>query len=296
MAIYRISNLTSGAPTLVGGAGSVIAILDFCLVTKMGWSKAFSGTNLATYRAPTGNRFYLAVDDTSSTGSVRFRGFETATAAGVAVASGIGPFPTDTQCSGGLYTYVGAASAKSWELYSNGSLFHLFTYGGSSTTDIFTFGDFVSYRGGDAYGTLIRGQTTLGSNVAVSLTSGYSGLSIGAYVARAYTGIGSSLNVGILCDTALLTASTQMGGSNLPYPNPITGAIHLIPLTISEPGVGARGVLPGLWNSLQTLPLADRDTFTGSGTSAGRAFELRFIYMGGYSYKAVMETSDTWGT
>ena len=295
MAIFRISNLTFGAPTLVGGAGSVIAILDFCLVSKMGWTKAFSGTNLATYRAPTGNRFYLAIDDTSSTGSVRFRGFETATAAGVGVASGTGPFPTDLQVSGGLYTSVATSSAKSWELYSNGLLFHLFTYGGGSTTDIFTFGDFVSYRGGDAYGTLIRGQTTLGSCVASSLSSGYAGVSTGAYVARAYTGIGSSLNVGILCDS-LLTSPTQMGNSTLPYPNPITGAIHLIPLTITDPNVGARGVLPGLWNSLQTLPMADRDTFTGSGTSAGRAFELRFIYMGGYAYKAVVETSDTWGT
>ena len=41
-----ITNATSGAPTLSGTAGSLVAVLDFCLVTTLGWTKPFSGTNL----------------------------------------------------------------------------------------------------------------------------------------------------------------------------------------------------------------------------------------------------------
>lgn len=54
MAITHLTNATPGAPTLTGAIGSLIALLDFCLVTALGWTKAQSGTNLATYISPTG--------------------------------------------------------------------------------------------------------------------------------------------------------------------------------------------------------------------------------------------------
>ena len=56
----------TGAPTLNNTAGSLIAVLDFCLPQR-GWVKEFTGTNKAVYRAGTGNRkFYRVLDDNSS--------------------------------------------------------------------------------------------------------------------------------------------------------------------------------------------------------------------------------------
>ena len=69
----------AGAPVLTGQVGKMIAVLDWVLVTKGGWAKAFTGTNLAAYRSNTGNRFYLRVDDTQTI-FTRLRGYRAMTA------------------------------------------------------------------------------------------------------------------------------------------------------------------------------------------------------------------------
>mgnify|MGYP000538869411 CR=1 FL=1 len=56
---YNNNGTSAGAPALSGSAGSLITVLDFCLVTTLGWTKT-AGTNNGIYRAPTGNRRYLA--------------------------------------------------------------------------------------------------------------------------------------------------------------------------------------------------------------------------------------------
>lgn len=83
MTVSVLKSSNSGAPALTTTAGSLIAVLDFCLLTA-GWTKEFSDTNLATYRPPAGNRFYFAVDDTTTT-YARCRSFEEATAAGTQI-------------------------------------------------------------------------------------------------------------------------------------------------------------------------------------------------------------------
>jgi hypothetical protein len=62
-----------GAPSLAAAAGSLIAVLDACLVNGYGelpgagWEKFVFSANNAAYRAPSGLRHYLQVIDTSST-------------------------------------------------------------------------------------------------------------------------------------------------------------------------------------------------------------------------------------
>lgn len=100
--IYRSSD--ASAPGLTGQAGSLIGVLDACLVNgygakaAAGWAKEFSGTNLAVYRAPSGNRLRIRVNDTGTT-VARVVGYETMTD----VDTGVNPFPTAAQVSGGLY-------------------------------------------------------------------------------------------------------------------------------------------------------------------------------------------------
>ena len=52
----------SGAPVLDGQAGSLVTLLDACLVTgygsktALGWAKAFTASSRGVYRAPAGSR------------------------------------------------------------------------------------------------------------------------------------------------------------------------------------------------------------------------------------------------
>ncbi|MDR1424299.1 MAG: hypothetical protein LBI92_06840 [Azoarcus sp.] len=61
------------APSLGSSAGSLIAVLDACLIDGFGdlpgagWGKTFVGENDAAYRAPNGLRHYLHVVDTAGT-------------------------------------------------------------------------------------------------------------------------------------------------------------------------------------------------------------------------------------
>ncbi|MCD9097030.1 hypothetical protein [Luteimonas fraxinea] len=82
-----------GAPVLHGAAGRLIALLDWALVSKGGWEKAFTGTNLAAYRSATGNRMFYRVDDTQATYS-RVRGQRGMTG----ISAGLtGQFPSNAQ-------------------------------------------------------------------------------------------------------------------------------------------------------------------------------------------------------
>jgi hypothetical protein len=92
-----------------------------------GWSKEFTGTNLAAYKsnnvAGTGCR--LRVDDTAGK-TARVVGYETMTA----ISTGSGPFPTSTQRSGGSWwtkSTVADGSSRTWTLVADDRMFYLIT-------------------------------------------------------------------------------------------------------------------------------------------------------------------------
>lgn len=82
---------SSGAPSLGDGstAGSLVTLLDWILVSKGGWSKPFSSTSQAIYRADSGNRKFLKIDDRVGATAVA-RGYNNMTS----LTAGTGPFPT----------------------------------------------------------------------------------------------------------------------------------------------------------------------------------------------------------
>src|SRR5277367_4813757 len=94
--VYKSSD--ASAPVLSGQAGAMAGVLDACLVNgygskaAAGWGTAFTGTNLRAYQPASGNRLYLALDDTGTT-SCRLTGYEAMSA----VSTGTGPFPTSLQ-------------------------------------------------------------------------------------------------------------------------------------------------------------------------------------------------------
>ena len=298
MTVRFFQSTDAGAPQNTNAAGSLIAILDACLVNgygskqPAGWTKPFSGTNKAGYKQGAGsNGFYLRVEDTT-TSAARVKGCENMTGIDVTVSD----FPTNVQFSGGLHLHkTTTAVAQPWELIASEKFFVFIAQTSSSSGHKMPhfFGDIVSNKSGDAFGTvLIAVQTsshteTNTANLQTSLT----GTSSGHFMARPHTQIGSSIQCG------KFTTGNQgsLGGSGAPtYPSPIDGALHLAPVFISEPNAGLRGKLPCVWNILHQSPFQHGDIITGTGEFSGKTFLAANMTFNSGQSQALLEISDTW--
>lgn len=297
-----IGGTTGTPPTLNGQVGTLIDVLDHCLVTSLGWSKAYSGTNLAAYRAPTGNRAYLYVDDTGST-NARVYAYESMTS----ISTGVNRFPSETQVSGGGYIHKSTtadSTARNWIFLSNGVFFWLYTTPGNVATSfaqVSGFGDFTSLKSGsDQYNTFLMVQPGSGASTS-SITGDYyavtnSFTSTSSWVMRPYTGIGGSTAVHRVsdCRWGATSASSQvLGTGGATFPAPIQGGMLFSRMWIGEPPGDLRGRLPGWWNCFHTRPLPNGESFTGPTGSVIEGRTLEGLYNGnnGVHY---FETSDTW--
>ncbi len=313
--VYRSTD--ASAPQLTGTAGSLIAVLSGCLVNgygaqvSSGWTIAYSGTNLAAYRAPTGNRRYLYVSDISTIEG-RIIGFEEMTS----IAAGTGAFPTTSQLSGGLFFAKGAAGAvaRPWMLIATDTCFYLIADGTVAAgldlaanitfgQSFMFFGDFISNRPSDAYNTALivnrvgTGTAAAGSAGTIIQTT-YTGIT-GHYMARPYTQIGTSTLFG-KSHRGAICAGLTIGRDGGDFPDPMTGNMNLSYIDIWEQTGGSaaqvsrRGRLPGIWAPLHTLPAASGDVFAGSGDLAGKTFTMINLFNGGTSGRTAFEISDTW--
>lgn len=302
---HSVNGTSAGAPDLTGQAGSFIAVMDYCLVTGCGWTKEFSGTNLATYRAPTGNRFRFAVDDTGAQSAV-IRGLEVATGAGVLDAAGTQLFPTTGQAAAGLYHYkssVASATARPWAFFSNDSAFYFLSSatGAMGNFHGMFFGDTPSFKSGDTSNTSIIGATAAnqsGQGIIGVVATANAASTGGHYLARSHTQVTGAVACSKTYDSHRGYGSGQMGGTSggVNYPSPITGGMELSACYANEISIGIRARFPGLWNPMHPtaqLP-SSGDTFSGSGLLAGKTFEV--FKLSGDSGCLVIETSDTWGT
>lgn len=297
--VYRSTD--AGAPELSGTAGTLIGVLDACLVdgygslAAAGWTKAFSGVNKAAYKQPaTSNQFYLRVDDTGTT-SARVVGYESMTD----VDTGVAAFPTEAQVAGGLYctkSSVASGLARAWIMVATDSMFYLYINQdgavASTAAIMMAFGDITSYKADDAYQTLIiAGTAVAGSgNQFAKLSTTITEVESAHYLARDYTQFGSAKNVGKHSDLVKSKAADDMGRLGLTYPNPPDGGLYMAPVWIHEPSI-LRGLLPGIWNPLHTQPITHLDTFSGAGDLAGKTF-LALNLIG--TAQVFVETSDTW--
>lgn len=243
--IYRSSD--ASAPSLSGSVGSLIALLDACLVngygsqTAAGWTKAFSTTNKAAYKqnltgANNSSGMYLYVDDTGpgagGAREARTCGFETMSAI---TPTGTGQFPTSAQSLIGVGTLIirksttADATTRAWTLVANGQTIYLSIETGDQVQPlgsmIFVFGDFKSYKASDQYAVCIIGRAVenqasaqydpfqiVGGGVsgAFSLNS----KTYGHFVARTWTAAGGSLQVSKTADWGKLGANVNGGWTN----------------------------------------------------------------------------------
>ena len=317
------SSADSGAPVLKNTAGALANVLDKCLVTgygskaAAGWTKPFTGTNKAVFRAGgSGVRHYLRIDDTSS-GEARFRAFSDMT--DVDTGNGTSGYPTPGQQVNGVVIYKNNPMMN-WIVVAENNAFYLFAFyttglGNNSSPSSYSgycfnlfFGRFKSYIASDSDNWAIFGD---GSNPASSnytfaaLNSMLSGSQSNHYMSADYVGATKSVAFG---KGGMTTSATEYWGrGGYTYPYSIGGTLTAqkdIPIieTISG-GSLIRGVLPGIIMPTCNLTGANRtfDTFSGSGDDSGKTFIILPFNGSGqsvgpvsYMCYCIFQTNTTW--
>lgn len=198
-----------------------------------GWTKPFSGTNLAAYKSasPAAHGQFLRVADTTAE-YARAVGYENMTA----ISTGTGLFPTSAQVSGGYYwgknDETSGTNAVPWVFASDGRFFYLFVQacinstGGSGRSFTPTsFGDLVPESpSGDPYATVVTGASDT-SWLSTGPSYVYAYYAGDAYVAtpRARSGAGTASR-GVTVSEMNLDNNV---GAPPPLPNPVNGAIPM---------------------------------------------------------------------
>ena len=277
----RVTSIGAGVVRFATNAadGTAAGTISFKM-TPAGWTKPFTATNVAVFKSPDvlGTGMFLRVDDTGTTSS-RVVGYESMTD----VNTGLGPFPTNVQMSGGGYwakSSLATSAPVVWSLVADTRKFYLhvapYTATNVANTGGITrsFGDDTAYRpGGDPYACSLSYSTT------ATLGSQSDGMPDGAFalqhaMPRAYTALGSSVLHGAMPFTggnALSGSDSTLGA----FPSIIDGGLRLSKkwLGTAATGVPPRCDLPGLYHvpmSAAFDTFKTRDIVPGTGSLTGR--------------------------
>lgn len=218
-----------------------------------GWQK-HAGANKAAYKSlsPEASGCWARIDDTGAR-VARLRAYESMTD----VDTGVGPTPTDTQLSGGLYiakSESASSAARRWIVAASGkSVLVLIAYYGSYSWDYapYFFGDFESLKAGDAYNFAVSGDTSdysAQNYVATNAPLVQSWSSSGTFIVRSYTQAGGSVPATL--NKPGMPGSSSGSTNNPPGPNPINNSLEVTPTLIYEGTANTsprRGVIPGIY-------------------------------------------------
>jgi len=295
MTIQLYSSTDTGAPVLNGTASALIGVLDACLVngygsrTSLGWTKAFSGADLAAYLMSAGSGVYLRVDDSATT-TTKLRGFTTMSD----VNTGTNPFPTVAQsANGGIANKTDgatAATARKWIVVGTSTYFYFWNQltlkeTASQANTAWFFGDVASY-GGVGNTMLIANAVSIstgGSNVPSCTSVSNSATSPGHWINQPYAG-GTSVEVSKHFAYQVGTDGTS-GGAN-PFlgpttPNRITGGLTFCPFWIVQatPTRILRGTLPGSLAAMNFAPLSQGTKFQFDNSVGLPQAGKKYIYL-----------------
>lgn len=153
-----IRSTDSGAPAINGVSGQLIVVLDYILVTRLGWTKEFTGTYKAVYRPSAGNRLFYHIDNStgnSGTGysSSAIKAYESMTA----INTGMGMFGPNYPAL--VSFYDDAAASREWIAIGDSKgvwIWHVCNNSGVSVLRY--FGDALPLFSNDACLSLISGQ------------------------------------------------------------------------------------------------------------------------------------------
>lgn len=246
-----------------------------------GWSKVYSGTNKAAYRSNnvSGSQTFLRVDDTVGR-NARVVGYETMSD----IDTGEGPFPTNTQLSGGGWwpkSNSATSAARAWTVVANDRTVYLHTGCGDSagsSGSVWGFGDFASYKVGDGFAAmLVTAPYDLsgdGGRSANPIENSQQSMNAFVYIARSFSGLSGSVAARQIAEsyTYIDNNSGAGFGWQTTFPNAADNGLVLSRKVIFEPGVCVRGVFQGAYLTPQNCHASySRNTIQdGSGDLAGR--------------------------
>ena len=237
-----------------------------------GWSKAFSGTNLAAYQSNNvaSTKAYLRVNDTA-TQNATVRAYESMSD----INTGTGECPTASQAVAVYWCKANASAGapRPWIVIADDKTMWIkvctVPNGSQNCGIIYGAGDFKSRKGGDAYSFALFGSTADNSTVSsIGASNQYYGLAHIDYldqssfwVLRSHTGVGAATRGFKQNEAYCVPSSGGLGAGAfesgvaalVTYPNPGDNALLLTRYLCNERGV-IRGVLRGPLYCPQTLP------------------------------------------
>lgn len=226
-------------------------------VAPLGWSKPFSGTNLAAYAHldVSGSGVYLRVND-SNAQDARVIGYETMSD----INTGTGPCPTNAQVNGGGYwpkSDSASGAVRDWVVYGDSRFFYFFPVWNSAQryAALFGFGDPRSFKSPDAYQALIQvgvstvsGSSFPGADLCSSRTDNAGGL----FIFRGVSGLGAAIPSYPFAASPFPASTSRSGAGAMIFPSPADNGLYLSPMT-SITNSCVRNILPGVYHSPQSL-------------------------------------------
>jgi len=331
MTVRVYSSTDASAPVLTGAVGSLVALLSavlvdgYGLIPAAGWTKPYTGTNKAVFRSATAGNgsgmYYRFLDDgtVNAGGAARWAGCR-GYGAMTDVDTGTDPYPTTTQQNtyGNLLFHKSStsdATARAWVIIADQFTCHLLidTASKISTTGyaMMSFGDCYSYKAADAWKGYVAGvHSTSYPYPVFTHHHGYPTANVRyVYMPRSYTQTGTAQHMSTFSDKTKVGVNNsiqyhvgvQSSSPALPCPNPVDGGLYQSRIYLNETTspYPVRGFFRGLWNSLHNRPLANGDTFSGVGSTAGKSFQCFKVSSTTGSANELnaqinIETSDTW--
>lgn len=187
------------------------------------------------------------------------------------------------RASGSNQTTDGGAGARNWVVVGDdrGFFIMLPRQSGHTVRSIHYFGDFASFKAGDAYPCLLTAVDDY--NNASSNSSNFPAFNVnfehtvdyvGKILLRDYTQLGNPVRAGFF---TLNPANSQMVSGRtgtVPWPNGPDFSLQLWPVWIREESGHVRGQMPGLFFIPQYLPYYDLTVVENVVNYAGRKFLL----------------------
>lgn len=276
----------------VAGTGTITAKF-----ASAGWTKLFSGTNKAAYKSsnPAATGCVLFIDDTGTT-TARCIGYESMTD----IATGVGPFPTAAQVSGGGYIYKSNSAdtlARNWAVFADQNTLFLNVTHYTTSYSFFGFGDYPSEKSGDAYRAFISCHTTssyLSTNGSCQIGLGSFSTTTGAamYGPRSYTQVGSAIQL----VTATGPEGAVSGSGNYAYPAPTNNGliVSVIPVKESALYIYRSLALPGVYATPQAKPLSHLDKATGFSALPGRTLQALAVGISSGESRLFIDITGPW--
>ena len=280
----------------------------------LGYTKVFTGSNKAAYRAndPSGLRHFLRVqDDGGSVGGnreCRLWGYEAMTD----VDTGTGPYPTAGQSSNGYYQMKSSSTdstQRAWCLVGDGKIFYLFVdYGGAAASGVSgtgtfyatVFGDILPYMVGDAYASVLAACTTANSTTSPAQSLGAQQTSINSptsfwssmNIARDFTAVLGSRYVGLMASGL----GSGMGLTTyISYPHQIDNGFYINPVQVTQgsPAV-IRGRMPGLYEGMHGRALNNGDIVENVQGLTGRKFMMMYVNFISQAAHVMVDITGPW--